>query len=175
MSDDDNQPLVREAAGGVRRGNNNVDDDAGGNVFTVSQLAEAETQSMARTMASMRTERERIEREEESVEEQADLVMTIMKPVSVTMIVVIALVKSITVPSLGLSPGQVLLYQEQSSPDDNSQQLTGALITGAIALVGVVVATTAFFCLYKYRCMKVQVVCCVFVRARACTYICVCV
>jgi hypothetical protein len=50
---------------------------------------------------------------------------------------------------------QVLLYQEQSSATDSSQQITGALVTGAVVLVGVLIATTAFICLYKYRCLKV--------------------
>ena len=50
----------------------------------------------------------------------------------------------------------MLLYQEQSSASDNKQQIYGALITGAIVLVGVLVATTAFILLYKYRCLKVR-------------------
>ena len=59
----------------------------------------------AQRMARMRQERERERQDEESLEEHADMVLTIMKPVSITMLIVILLVKSITVPDIGLSPG----------------------------------------------------------------------
>jgi len=135
--------------------------------FTVSQLAEREhaavaasggggtRDSDARAMAAMREEREKAQMQDETLEEHADMVLTIMKPVSITMVIVIFLVKAMSVPKLNLSPGQVLWYQEQSNASDQTQQITGALITGAIVLVGVLLATTAFILLYKYRCLKI--------------------
>mmetsp|Transcript_89 Transcript_89/g.252 ORF Transcript_89/g.252 Transcript_89/m.252 type:complete len:440 (-) Transcript_89:21-1340(-) len=87
-------------------------------------------------------------------DEVATLVMVLLKPVSVTMAVLVFLVKLIEVPDIGLSPGQVLLYQGSSDSADESQQITGGLLTGGIVLVSVLVATSFFILLYKYRCMK---------------------
>merc|ERR1719197_1553885 len=168
-SDDDNQPLLQAIDVGETeerptpvKASDALDEAARGSAeetFTLSQLVAGDSGAVrddeARAMAGMRRDREKAQHEEETLEEHADMVLTIMKPVSITMLIVIIIVKSITVPSIGLSPGQVLLYQERSNAADSSQQLTGALITGAIVLVGVLIATTAFILLYKYRCLKI--------------------
>ena len=86
--------------------------------------------------------------------EVASLVMVLLKPVSVTMAILIFLVKLIEVPDIGFSPGQVLLYQESSDVGSESQQIAGGLLTGGIVLVSVLAATSFFILLYKYRCMK---------------------
>lgn len=152
-----------------RNNNNNINNNANANNLNSliannnnlantgvsGSLGSNTRESDARAMAAIRQEQEKALYEEESLEEHADMVLTIMKPVSITMVVVIVLVKAMSVPKLNLSPGQVLIYQERSSATDTTQQITGALITGAIVLVGVLLATTAFILLYKYRCLKI--------------------
>lgn len=73
------------AASSVGNGTSNGAEDR----FTLSELMAREGGNVrdadARAMASMRQEREKAQYEEETLEEHADMVLTIMKPVSLTM------------------------------------------------------------------------------------------
>jgi hypothetical protein len=84
-------PIARPQHQGVGNGTaravgaNRADDER----FTLSELMARDGGNVrdadARAMASMRQEREKAQHDEETLEEHADMVLTIMKPVSLTM------------------------------------------------------------------------------------------
>jgi hypothetical protein len=89
-----------------------------------------------------------------SLEDHAQMVLAILKPVAVTMLLVIWVVKTITIPyGQNLSP-VYMVYQEVAS-DDTSTKLFGALLNALMFVVVIVLVTVLFVILYKYRCLKV--------------------
>lgn len=77
------RPQQQAAIGSTTRGS--AEDER----FTLSELMARDGGNVrdadARAMASMRQEREKAQHEEETLDEHADMVLTIMKPVSITM------------------------------------------------------------------------------------------
>eukprot|EP01116_Phalansterium_solitarium_P017491 TRINITY_DN4319_c0_g1_i1.p1 TRINITY_DN4319_c0_g1~~TRINITY_DN4319_c0_g1_i1.p1 ORF type:complete len:445 (+),score=143.03 TRINITY_DN4319_c0_g1_i1:286-1620(+) len=98
-------------------------------------------------------EEEEEEDEEESLEYHADTVVTVMQPVSLTMILVVAAVRTITLPAQN-SVSVIMVYNESAS-DSDGMRLGGALLNALIFLAAILVTTVAFVLLYKYRCMKI--------------------
>ncbi|ELR24446.1 presenilin subfamily protein, partial [Acanthamoeba castellanii str. Neff] len=81
------------------------------------------------------------------------LVLAILKPVAVTMMLVIWVVKTITIPyNQNFSP-VYMVYKEVAS-DDTSTKLLGALLNALVFVVVIVIVTVIFVILYKYRCLK---------------------
>ena len=92
------------------------------------------------------------ERERMSLEEEFSLVTTILKPVCLTMIIVIMTVKTITMPGTTVQP-IYFVYEEQSS-DSGGTRLLGSLLNALVFVAMIVVMTLLFVCLYYYRCLK---------------------
>jgi len=93
------------------------------------------------------------EDEEESIEYQSETVLTILKPVSITMVFVAWAVKTITLPGRG----QVSAYMayEETPTDSTGERLFHSIVNALIFLCAILVTTVLFVILYKYRCLKV--------------------
>lgn len=88
-----------------------------------------------------------------TLEDHAQMVLAILKPVAVTMMLVIWVVKTITIPyNQNFSP-VYMVYKEVAS-DDTSTKLLGALLNALVFVVVIVIITVIFVILYKYRCLK---------------------
>eukprot|EP01091_Cochliopodium_minus_P002553 TRINITY_DN123_c2_g1_i1.p1 TRINITY_DN123_c2_g1~~TRINITY_DN123_c2_g1_i1.p1 ORF type:complete len:373 (-),score=97.84 TRINITY_DN123_c2_g1_i1:51-1169(-) len=92
------------------------------------------------------------EEEEEIFDKHADSVLAILRPVAITMFLVIFIVKLLSGPNQQVSI--VLAYNEQAS-DSAGTKLLGSLINAVIFVALITVTTIVFVLLYKYRCMKV--------------------
>jgi Presenilin len=99
-------------------------------------------------------EEEEEEEEEDgmTLDEQAQMVVTILKPVMITMLLVVLAVKTLMdgTPERITS---VMVYNEKPS-DSESSKIFGALLNSVLFVVMILVVTVLFVCLYKYRCMK---------------------
>lgn len=93
------------------------------------------------------------EDEEDSLEYQSDTVLTIMKPVSITMLIVVWAVRTITLPGRG-TVSYYMAFEENES-DGTGTRLFHSLINALMFLVAILVTTVLFVILYKYRCLKV--------------------
>jgi presenilin 1 len=94
------------------------------------------------------------EDEEMSVEEHAQVVLAILKPVAITMMLVIWAVRVITIPNARNFTPVYMVYNESAS-DSTSTRFVGALLNALVFVVMIVVVTVIFVLLYKYRCLKV--------------------
>jgi len=92
--------------------------------------------------------------EEETVDYQAETVTTILKPVSITMIMVIWAVKTITLPAATAATSFYMAYDENDS-QSTGQRFLGSIVNALIMLAAILVTTVAFVILYKFRCLKV--------------------
>jgi len=89
------------------------------------------------------------------LEYQADTVITILKPVSLTMIFVIFAVKVISeVNGVAGAYSSVIAYTESES-DATGTKLWKAIVNALIILVAILLTTVIFVILYKYRCLKI--------------------
>jgi len=121
-------------------------------------LADEETQSESKPLRptpakKQQPEEDLDEDEEEDLEYHAETVLTVMKPVSITMIFVVWAVKAITLPGRG-SVGALMAYNESSS-DSTGTKFLGSLINALIFLAAILATTVLFVILYKYRCLKI--------------------
>jgi len=80
--------------------------------------------------------------------------LTILKPVTITMVIVIWAVKAITLPEGSAASTIYSVYQETEG-DSTSSKLFGSLLNAIIMLAAIIVSTIAIVVLYKYRCMKI--------------------
>jgi len=92
--------------------------------------------------------------EEEDLEYHADTVMTILKPVGLTMIFVIWAVKTISDVNSVSAYSSVIAYSEQDS-DATGTKLWKSLVNALIVLAAILITTVLFVILYKYRCLKI--------------------
>jgi len=92
--------------------------------------------------------------EEEDLEYHADTVITILKPVAITMIFVIFAVKTMSEIGGASAYNSVIAYTEQES-DSTGTKLWKSLINALIVLAAILVTTVIFVILYKYRCLKI--------------------
>jgi hypothetical protein len=94
------------------------------------------------------------EDDEEELEYHADTVITILKPVGITMIFVIWAVRTISVfGSGGVGYSAAIVYTEQST-DGAGTLLWKSLVNALIVLAAILITTIIFVILYKYRCLK---------------------
>lgn len=94
------------------------------------------------------------EEDEGDLTYQAETVVTILKPVCITMLIVIWAVKSITLPASTASSAAISIYQE-SEGDSTGSKIVGSLLNAIIMLAAVILSTIAIVILYKYRCLKI--------------------
>jgi presenilin 1 len=97
--------------------------------------------------------------EPENLEEGASMVVTIMKPVALTMLLVIYIVRGISLPELLGAAYQgptymTMVYQHDDS-DSGWLKFWGAVGNAVVFLCFILLATVLLVVLYKYRCMKV--------------------
>ncbi|KAH3764660.1 hypothetical protein Pelo_3482 [Pelomyxa schiedti] len=83
-----------------------------------------------------------IEEEEMTVEEYAGVVLAILKPVSITMLIVIIIIRSLNIPGQN-TVGGVFVYQETAS-DSTSMKFLGSLLN-AVIFLGMILVTTVIF------------------------------
>eukprot|EP01117_Protostelium_nocturnum_P006011 TRINITY_DN2161_c0_g1_i1.p1 TRINITY_DN2161_c0_g1~~TRINITY_DN2161_c0_g1_i1.p1 ORF type:complete len:392 (-),score=96.88 TRINITY_DN2161_c0_g1_i1:22-1197(-) len=103
---------------------------------------------------SFRREEEE-EEEEEDLEYQSETIMTILKPVSITMIFVIWAVRTISIANAVAGLGNPVYTVYNESPSDSGLlRFGGALLNALLFLVMITVVTFMFVLLYKYRCYK---------------------
>ncbi|KAL6057135.1 Presenilin [Balamuthia mandrillaris] len=93
------------------------------------------------------------EEEEMTLEDQAQMVLAILKPVSITMLLVIIAVRLIHLPSKNFTA--VYMVYSESSGDSTSTKLFGSILNALAFVAVIVVVTVIFVLLYKYRCLKV--------------------
>jgi len=98
--------------------------------------------------------RDKEEDEEEELEYHADTVITILKPVAITMIFVIWAVRTISVFSSAGGIRTAIVYTEQAS-DTTGTLLWKSLVNALIVLAAILITTILFVFLYKYRCLKI--------------------
>jgi hypothetical protein len=94
---------------------------------------------------------------EEELAYTAAHVTSVLKPVSVTMVLVVLIIKATQngLLSDGAIQSPYLVYRESAS-DDTGERM-GKAIVNALVIVGMIlVFTVFFFFLYKWRCMKVR-------------------
>jgi hypothetical protein len=92
--------------------------------------------------------------DEEELEYHADTVITILKPVAITMIIVIWAVRTISVFSATAGMGTTIAYTE-SSTDSTGTLVWKSLVNALIVLAAILITTIIFVILYKYRCLKI--------------------
>lgn len=122
--------------------------------------APAETSSL-RTNDNLRR-RSRAAPSAEELEQMAELkygaesVLSLIKPVSVTMIIVIVTIRSVTSYQSRSANSPQLAYAPMRENDNEStgQRLGGALINVLIFLCFIIVMTFVLVCLYKQRCYR---------------------
>uniref|UniRef100_A0A6B2L6U7 Presenilin n=1 Tax=Arcella intermedia TaxID=1963864 RepID=A0A6B2L6U7_9EUKA len=86
-----------------------------------------------------------------SIEDKTGMITQIMIPVCITMILVIAIVKTVNVQGDAVS--QALVYAENPN-DAGSTRFFGSLLNALIFVAMIIVVTVIFVVLYKYRCLK---------------------
>mmetsp|Transcript_10035 Transcript_10035/g.13779 ORF Transcript_10035/g.13779 Transcript_10035/m.13779 type:complete len:376 (-) Transcript_10035:54-1181(-) len=91
---------------------------------------------------------------EEELAYQAETVLTIMKPVCITMIFVVWAVKTVNIAQTGSSSAGFMVYNE-SDDDSTGTKLLGSLLNAIIFLIAILVTTVLFVILFKYRCYKI--------------------
>eukprot|EP01105_Mastigella_eilhardi_P019830 TRINITY_DN4682_c0_g1_i1.p1 TRINITY_DN4682_c0_g1~~TRINITY_DN4682_c0_g1_i1.p1 ORF type:complete len:359 (-),score=92.29 TRINITY_DN4682_c0_g1_i1:340-1416(-) len=91
-----------------------------------------------------------------TLSDYASVVVTILKPVSITMALVIAAVRILNMSEQGTSVPITFVYAE-SANDSNTVKFLGAIINAFVFLVMIVVMTFVLVLLYKYRCIKIIV------------------
>lgn len=100
------------------------------------------------------------EEEAYGIEEHAQVVLAILKPVAITMLLVIWAVRVIVTPTAKsftqiAAVSQVYdVYQSAPSVAITPLAIVGALGNAVVFVVLIVVVTVVFVILYKYRCMK---------------------
>jgi len=91
--------------------------------------------------------------EDEDIQYQADTVITIMKPVSITMLLVVWAVKAINLP--GRNTVSAFMAYQETETSSTGARLGGSILNALILLAAILVTTVAFVILYKYRCLKI--------------------
>jgi len=92
--------------------------------------------------------------EEETLEYQSETVLTVLKPVSITMIFVVWAVKTINLAAQG-TPQSVYVVYEENNTDSTGVRLFHSIVNALIFLGAILVTTVIFVLLYKYRCLKI--------------------
>jgi len=95
-----------------------------------------------------------IDDDEEDLEYHADTVITILKPVAITMLFVIWSVRTITEFGGNSNYSTVIAYTESAS-DNTGTKLWKSLVNALIVLAAILITTVLFVILYKYRCLKI--------------------
>eukprot|EP01012_Entosiphon_sulcatum_P014132 TRINITY_DN1922_c0_g1_i1.p1 TRINITY_DN1922_c0_g1~~TRINITY_DN1922_c0_g1_i1.p1 ORF type:complete len:356 (-),score=35.50 TRINITY_DN1922_c0_g1_i1:94-1161(-) len=91
----------------------------------------------------------------EYVRKYSDYTMSLLLPVSLTMVIVIWAINTFTPLVLPQDQQvQYLVYHEKPS-DTASKKFSGALLNALVIIAAFVVITFLLVCLYKYRCYKV--------------------
>ncbi|EGG18003.1 presenilin family protein [Cavenderia fasciculata] len=97
---------------------------------------------------------------EEDLEEEADLedfshmIIAILKPVTITMLLVVWAVRKLSISNNLNSYVGITVYYNESSNDSTGEKIWGSLLNGLIFLVTILFTTVCFVFLYKYRCLK---------------------
>jgi len=120
-------------------------------VGDTTSAGETPTQPDNANQSTMNVEEE--EEGEETLEDYAGMVVTIFKPVAITMLLVVWAVRTINVHDLG-GQSASLIYVEQES-DGTGTKLLGSILNALIFLAIIIGTTVIFVILYKYRCLKV--------------------
>lgn len=105
------------------------------------------------TSAPSNLQQEQEDEEPQSIEEQARVVYSILKPVAVTMCIVIWLLTTLSIPGEA-SIEEVMVYHEKSS-DSSGKKFFGSIENALVFVAMVLLVTCLFLCLYKFRCMKI--------------------
>eukprot|EP01118_Nematostelium_gracile_P013882 TRINITY_DN52_c0_g1_i1.p1 TRINITY_DN52_c0_g1~~TRINITY_DN52_c0_g1_i1.p1 ORF type:complete len:368 (+),score=87.66 TRINITY_DN52_c0_g1_i1:58-1161(+) len=94
--------------------------------------------------------------EEDDLEYHAETVITVLKPVAITMLMAAVGVRMIESSKEygGYSVSSSIAYAEQDS-DSNGTKLWKSLVNALVVLVAILVTTVVFVVLYKYRCLKI--------------------
>eukprot|EP01102_Stenamoeba_stenopodia_P012980 TRINITY_DN4148_c1_g1_i1.p1 TRINITY_DN4148_c1_g1~~TRINITY_DN4148_c1_g1_i1.p1 ORF type:complete len:427 (-),score=75.53 TRINITY_DN4148_c1_g1_i1:62-1342(-) len=96
--------------------------------------------------------------DEATLEDHADVVMTILQPVAITMILVIWIVKVMnnsTVAGMDKEVVRWYMVYHESGSDTNTTKLLGSALNALLFVAMVLLVTCLFVVLYKYRCLKV--------------------
>jgi len=97
------------------------------------------------------------EEEDEDLEYHAETVITVLKPVALTMLFVVWAVRTINLSSQsqsGATSVAMIAYTE-SENDSGALRFGGAMLNALIFLVVILVTTLLFVILYKYRCLRI--------------------
>lgn len=115
--------------------------------------------------------------EEETLEDYAGMVVTILQPVAITMILVVWVVRILNASNISLSErfssfclhttpsvlninisssGAIYQVYTEDDNDGTATKLFGSLLNALIFLAIIIGVTVLFVILYKYRCLKVQ-------------------
>eukprot|EP01095_Lingulamoeba_sp_RSL-Kostka_P004202 TRINITY_DN152_c2_g1_i1.p1 TRINITY_DN152_c2_g1~~TRINITY_DN152_c2_g1_i1.p1 ORF type:complete len:519 (+),score=184.29 TRINITY_DN152_c2_g1_i1:109-1665(+) len=90
-----------------------------------------------------------------TIDEHASVIMAILKPVALTMMIVISCVYFLDFKDDHSSIQVVWMVYQETDTDSTVIKFTGALINAALFVVMIVVVTIILVLLYKYRCMKI--------------------
>lgn len=94
---------------------------------------------------------------DEDADDMADLltqVDSLLKPVSVTMILVVLLVSSLRTSPVASGAFQNIMVYEEREQDSRQTKLKGSLENALVFVALIAVVTTVLFLLYKFRCTK---------------------
>ncbi|PRP80684.1 hypothetical protein PROFUN_11643 [Planoprotostelium fungivorum] len=93
--------------------------------------------------------------DEDNLEYQSETILTILKPVSLTMIFVIWAVKTISISAVFGGGSAIYMVYAETSTDSNAMKFGGAILNAILFVGMIVVVTVIFVVLYKYRCYKI--------------------
>lgn len=96
------------------------------------------------------------EEEEETLEDYAEMVVTILQPVAITMLLVVWITRVLNASNIIITDSEALyqVYSEDEG-DDTATKLFGSILNALIFLAIIIAVTVLFVILYKYRCLKV--------------------
>eukprot|EP00026_Physarum_polycephalum_P007479 Phypoly_transcript_07539.p1 GENE.Phypoly_transcript_07539~~Phypoly_transcript_07539.p1 ORF type:complete len:350 (+),score=62.70 Phypoly_transcript_07539:50-1099(+) len=96
------------------------------------------------------------EEEEESLEDYAEMVITILQPVAITMLLVVWVVRLLNSSNIVIVSSSAIyqVYTEEAD-DSTAQKLFGSLANAFLFLAIIIGVTVLFVVLYKYRCLKI--------------------
>jgi presenilin 1 len=96
------------------------------------------------------------EEEEESLEDYADMVITILQPVAITMLLVVWIVRVLNASNIVIVSSSAIyqVYTEEDG-DGTATKLFGSLLNALLFLAIIIAVTVLFVILYKYRCLKI--------------------
>jgi len=119
-------------------------------------LLQTEKEQQTSVPRVLENEEDQEDEEEEDLEYHAETVVTVLKPVAITMLFVVWAVRTINIgeATRGSSSVAMIAYTESSS-DSGATRFFGSLLNALVFLAAILVTTVLFVILYKYRCLKV--------------------